>query len=121
MEREKREELGTRRPLNLDFMIHECSKTNGDTGKPEVRPKEFLVQPNNTQIKEQQLESSNQAVAVATQIFPYSVKLSTNTKGVVGIDIHTYNSDAQAAKNEAIRLFIETREELKDKGIKVLD
>ena len=60
------------------------------------------------------------ATATATAIFPYSVKIDQSAKGTLVI-VDTYNNDAQTAKNEAIKLFLETRKELKNSGVKVLE
>ena len=38
------------------------------------------------------------------------------TNGAAKISIHTYNQNRDAAKDDAIRLFIQTQEELKSKG-----
>jgi len=43
------------------------------------------------------------------------------TKGAAKISIHIYNKNHDASKDDEIRLFIQTQEELKSKGVKVLE
>lgn len=135
----KREELGIRGPLNPDLTVHTCSmnnngsaatavvtnggngngRNNHDTGKPETRPTAFIA--SSQQIKEQQLEQSPVVAAAASAIYPYSVKAEMNTKGLVMITCHTYNSDMDRAREDLVKLFTETVADLKVKGVKVLE
>jgi hypothetical protein len=73
-------------------------------------------QQNQQQLQEQQQPQQQQQQVV----YPYSVKIEQSSSGAAKISIHTYNVDPDKARYEAIRLFIQTREELKNNGIKVL-
>ena len=48
-------------------------------------------------------------------------QLEQSSSSAAKVSVHTYNVNPNAAKDEAVRLFIETREELKSKGLKVLE
>ena len=78
-------------------------------------------QQSNMQVKEQQQESSNQISAVAAAIYPYSLKAEMNTKGLVLVTCHVYNSDMDKARDDCVRLFTETVADLKVRGIKVIE
>jgi hypothetical protein len=41
--------------------------------------------------------------------------------GQAKVSVHTYNVNPDVAKDEAVRLFIETQQDLKNKGVKVLE
>ena len=43
------------------------------------------------------------------------MKIEQSSSGAAKVSVHTYNVNPNAAKDEAVRLFIETREELKGK------
>lgn len=126
-DQKRRDELGTKRPLNMDMTIHQCGG-NGDiigTGKPESisRPKEFVGQSNNNnvQVKEQQIEQLPALLATASAIYPYSLKAEMNAKGLVLVTCHVYNSDIDKAREDCVKLFTETVTDLKVKGVKVLE
>jgi FtsZ-interacting cell division protein ZipA len=71
----------------------------------------------NSQMQEQNQEQLSQQQA---QVYPYSVKIEQDSKGKAKISIHVYGVDADTTKDEAIKLFVKTQDELKGKGIAVL-
>ena len=97
---------------------------DSDTGdmKPETRPTAFLNNNNNNNNnnndQQQQDQQQQQQAAV---VYPISIKLEQDPKGRVKCSIHCYGYDGDIVKDEVIRLFVKTQDELKGKGINVLE
>ena len=88
---------------------------NSDDMKLEPRSAAFVSNQPSRLSQQQQEQQQPQ------QVYPYSVKIEQSSSGAAKVSVHTYNVNPYAAKDEAVRLFIETREELKSKGLKVLE
>ena len=108
------------------------SNNNGDDMKLEPRSAAFVsnqpsrISQQQEQEQEQEQEQQQQPLQQSQQqqpavVYPYSVKIEQAANGSAKVSIHTYNDDPDKARYESIRLFIQTREELKSKGIKVLE
>ena len=72
-------------------------------------------------ITTKQAPQSQQEQQSQAQVYPYSVKIEQDSKGKAKISIHVYGVDADTTKDEAIKLFVKTQDELKGKGIAVLE
>jgi hypothetical protein len=93
---------------------------NSDDMKPEPRSAAFISnQPSllsqQQEQEQQQPQQREQQQQPQQQVYPYSVKIEQSSSGAAKVSVHTYNVNPNAAKDEAVRLFIETREELKGK------
>ena|GEM_PF-5804300 len=99
------------------------SHSNSDDMKLEPRSAAFVSnQPSRlSQQQQQEQQQREQQQPPQQQVYPYSVKIEQSSSGAAKVSVHTYNVNPNAAKDEAVRLFIETREELKSKGLKVLE
>jgi hypothetical protein len=91
---------------------------NRDDMKLEPRSASFVSNQPSRLSQQQHREQQQQP---QQQVYPYSVKIEQSSSGAAKVSVHTYNVNPNAAKDEAVRLFIETREELKSKGLKVLE
>jgi len=117
----KREELGTKRPLNAsDMTIHHCiSSSNGSTTTSTTSSQ------NNTQVRDQQIEQQSIAATTVTApiVYPFSVKLeeSPSKNGAIIITTHVYGTNLDSVKTEAVKLFLDTKAELVIRGVKVLN
>jgi hypothetical protein len=110
-------------PPNTTTMINQPTSeeeeedNNRDDMKLEPRSASFVSnQPSRLSQQQQREQQQPQQ-----QVYPYSVKIEQSSSGAAKVSVHTYNVNPNAAKDEAVRLFIETREELKSKGLKVLE
>jgi cell division protein FtsN len=124
-------EIGKWRAMEIGgVMAHTCSN-NGNSNNNDysrdipgpLRPTAFTDNNNdndkNQALKQQQQQEQQQQPQ--QQVYPYSVKIEQSSSGAAKISIHTYNVNPDVAKHEAIRLFIQTKEELTSKGVKVLE
>lgn len=78
---------------------------------------------NDNQIQEQFKEQQQPQIHTQQQqavVYPVSIKIDQNSSWKAKINIHMYGVDPDATKDEAIRLFVKTQDELKAKGIAVL-
>jgi hypothetical protein len=97
----KREELGTKRPLNAsDMIIHQCNGGNGETKSVSL------------QLKDQQQQTDATTTTIGPVIYPYSVKIEQTSKSTL-ITCHVYNIDLDKAREDCVKLFIETIADLK--------
>lgn len=53
------------------------------------------------------------------QQYRHSVKLSTNAKGIVQVDVHIYSNSSEEARLEIVRLYLDTIRDLEAKGVRV--
>ena len=72
-------------------------------------------------ITTKQAPQSQQEQQSQAQVYPYSVKIEQDSKGKAKVSIHVYGVDADATKDEAVKLFVKTQDDLKGKGITVLE
>lgn len=75
---------------------------------------------NDNQIQEQFKEQQQPQQQQQAVVYPVSIKIDQNSSWKAKINIHMYGVDPDATKDEAIRLFVKTQDELKAKGIAVL-
>jgi hypothetical protein len=127
---------GKWRAMSTDRVTaHTCSSNNNSSSSnnsnrevqvPE-RPKAFMTPNNNSEINrsenitKQAPQSQQEQQSQAQVVYPYSVKIEQDSKGKAKVSIHVYGVDADATKDEAVRLFVKTQDGLKDRDIAVLE
>jgi len=103
------------------------TNNNGGDNEMKLEPKSAAFVSNQPsrlsppQQEQEQQREQQQSQPQQGQVYPYSVKIDQDSKGKAKISIHTYGVHPDATKDEAIRLFVKTQDELKGKGIAVLE
>jgi hypothetical protein len=96
------------------------NNNNGDDMKLEPRSAAFLSnQP--SRLSPPQPEEQQRQDITPTATYPYSIKVEQDPKGSVKISIHVYSQDLEAASDQVVKAFLDTREKFKEKGVKVLE
>jgi hypothetical protein len=112
-----REKLNYKGPFNLEKSPHKCMSSSPNSDTVNTATSTTIPQPQQ-QEQQKQEQQSQQSQAV---VYPYSVKIEQDSKGKAKVSIHVYGVDADTTKDEAVRLFVKTQDELKGKGVVVLE
>ena len=63
-------------------------------------------------------ETSNESSSSIEATYPYSVKIEQTVKGS-RVSVHVYNRHLELAVREVIEIYLNTRRQLKEAGLKV--
>ncbi|HZC20771.1 MAG TPA: hypothetical protein VE223_03915 [Nitrososphaeraceae archaeon] len=75
----------------------------------------------NGEQSQQQLVQPQPIEQQTAVVYPISIKLEQDPKGRVKCSVHCHSNDEDTIREQVVRLFVKTQDDLKGKGINVLE